>query len=253
MGFFDKKYCDVCGEKIGLLGNKKLEDANLCKKCAAKLSPFFSERRHSTLEEIKEQLAYREKNLEELKSFHVTRVIDGSKKIMIDEDQKKFVVTSARDLIEANPDIISFSDVTGCDFDIHENRYELFREDKEGKSVSYNPPRHHYSYDFKIKIHVNNPYFDEISYQLNPSSIDVTPTYIGADRYPKPDQDVEYMKWADTAQDIKDTLTQARQSAREEAAKAQEGPRTVTCPYCQAVTTVTPDGKCEYCGSSLIE
>lgn len=40
MGFFDKKYCDVCGEKIGLLGNRKLEDGNLCKDCAAKLSPF---------------------------------------------------------------------------------------------------------------------------------------------------------------------------------------------------------------------
>lgn len=40
-GIFDKKYCDVCGEKIGLLGNRKLEDGNLCKDCAAKLSPFF--------------------------------------------------------------------------------------------------------------------------------------------------------------------------------------------------------------------
>ena len=26
MGLFDKKYCDFCGNKIGLLGNKKLED-----------------------------------------------------------------------------------------------------------------------------------------------------------------------------------------------------------------------------------
>ena len=60
MGFFDKKYCDVCGEKIGLLGNRKLENGNLCKDCAAKLSPFFSERKSSTVEEIKEQLAYRE-------------------------------------------------------------------------------------------------------------------------------------------------------------------------------------------------
>ena len=34
MGLFDKKYCDVCGEKIGLLGNRKLEDGNLCKECA---------------------------------------------------------------------------------------------------------------------------------------------------------------------------------------------------------------------------
>ena len=24
MGLFDKKYCDICGEKIGLLGNRKL-------------------------------------------------------------------------------------------------------------------------------------------------------------------------------------------------------------------------------------
>lgn len=29
-GIFDKKYCDICGEKIGLLGNRKLEDGNLC-------------------------------------------------------------------------------------------------------------------------------------------------------------------------------------------------------------------------------
>ena len=47
MGLFDKKYCDICGEKIGLLGNRKLEDGNLCKECAAKLSPWFSERRSS--------------------------------------------------------------------------------------------------------------------------------------------------------------------------------------------------------------
>lgn len=69
MGFFDKKYCDVCGEKIGLLGNRKLENGNLCKDCAAKLSPFFSERKSSTVEEIKEQLAYREENRKELERF----------------------------------------------------------------------------------------------------------------------------------------------------------------------------------------
>ena len=27
MGLFEKKYCDICGEKIGLLGNRKLETA----------------------------------------------------------------------------------------------------------------------------------------------------------------------------------------------------------------------------------
>ena len=62
MGLFDKKYCDVCGAKIGFLGNRKLEDGNLCKDCAGKLSPFFSDRRNSTIAEIKEQLAYRKEN-----------------------------------------------------------------------------------------------------------------------------------------------------------------------------------------------
>ena len=50
MGLFDKKYCDICGEKIGLLGNRKLENGNLCKTCAKKLSPWFSDRRNSTVE-----------------------------------------------------------------------------------------------------------------------------------------------------------------------------------------------------------
>ena len=27
MGLFDKKICDICGEKIGLLGNRKLVHA----------------------------------------------------------------------------------------------------------------------------------------------------------------------------------------------------------------------------------
>ena len=62
MGLFDKKICNICGEKIGLLGNRKLDDGNLCKDCAKKLSPWFEERRHSTVEDIKRQLEYREKN-----------------------------------------------------------------------------------------------------------------------------------------------------------------------------------------------
>ena len=55
MGLFDKKYCDICGEKIGLLGNRKLENGNLCKNCAQKLSPWFSDRRNSTVEKTRKR------------------------------------------------------------------------------------------------------------------------------------------------------------------------------------------------------
>ena len=60
---FEKKECSVCGGEIGLLGNRKLEDGNLCKGCAAKLSPWFSDRRQSTVAEIQEQLAYRRRSV----------------------------------------------------------------------------------------------------------------------------------------------------------------------------------------------
>ena len=61
---FEKKECAICGGEIGLLGNRKLEDGNMCKACAAKLSPWFDERRHSTVAQIEEQLEYRESNKE---------------------------------------------------------------------------------------------------------------------------------------------------------------------------------------------
>ena len=114
MGLFDKKYCDICGEKIGLLGNRKLENGNLCKNCAKKLSPWFSDRRNSTVEEIRAQLTYREENQEKVAAFHTTRTLGTNTKVLLDEDAGKFMVTRARDLQEANPDVLDFADVTGC-------------------------------------------------------------------------------------------------------------------------------------------
>ncbi|MBQ2231826.1 MAG: DUF4428 domain-containing protein, partial [Erysipelotrichaceae bacterium] len=49
MGLFDKKYCDICGKEIGLLGNRKLEDGNMCKNCAAKLSHWFTGRKRTSV------------------------------------------------------------------------------------------------------------------------------------------------------------------------------------------------------------
>ena len=167
MGLFDKifekKICDICGGEIGLLGNRKLENGNCCKSCAAKLSPFFSDRRSSTVEEIKQQLEYREANKAEVAKFNVTRTLGtDNTKILFDEDARRFVVTSARNLEEANPDVLDYSMVTGCDMDIQDSQTEEKREDKDGNRVSYVPPRYSCEYDFNIKIFVNHPYFDEI-------------------------------------------------------------------------------------------
>ena len=49
------------------------------------------------------------------------------------------------------------------------------REDADGKEVSYVPPRYEYSYDFDIIISVNHPYFDEMRFRLNDSSVYIEP------------------------------------------------------------------------------
>ena len=288
MGLFDKKYCDVCGEKIGLLGNRKLEDANLCKNCAKKLSPWFSERRHSTLAEIKEQLAYREENKKAVAAFHTTRSLGKDTKILFDEDARKFMVTRARDLEEANPDVMDFTQVTGCDLDVDENRSELKRKDSEGKMVSYIPPRYEYSYDFNMIIRVNTPYFDEIRFRLNDSTVRTgersinmsaaaamqRPNY-GAGAMHRPESkrtavdavmnalanaanggtnrvwNAEYQSYLDMADEIKATLMEARQMARDEIASQNAPKQKVLCPYCGASTIPDANGCCEYCGAPV--
>ena len=101
MGLFGKlfdKQCSICGNEIGLLGNRKLEDGNMCKECAAKLSPWFSDRRNSTVAEIEEQLAYREENKKAVEKFNVTLSLGTDMKVLIDEDAEKFMVTRARNI-----------------------------------------------------------------------------------------------------------------------------------------------------------
>ena len=167
MGLFDKKICSVCGSEIKLLGNRKLLDGNLCKDCASKLSPWFSERKSSTIEEIKEQLAYREENEKKLADFSPTTTIEaGSVKILIDEKAKSFIVTRSSNWEKANPDIINLSQVKDCVIDVSEEREEEFLEDANGEQVSYDPPKFNYEYEFEVQLAVDSPYYPEIEFDF---------------------------------------------------------------------------------------
>lgn len=276
MGFFgklfEKKECSVCGGEIGLLGNRKLEDGNLCKSCAAKLSPWFSDRRQSTVADIQAQLAYREANQQKVAAFRTTRTLGEHTKVLLDEDAGLFMVTSARNLEEANPDVLSFSDVTGCKLDIDEHKTEIEYRDDEGVRQSFTPKRYAYSYDFTIVIHVNNPYFGEIRFQLNSESVDNDaetlldgPNDIRGSRgfrvgmrggsltsnAEEVRASVEYQQYEAMGMEIRDALLQVRQQAREEAAAAAAPKTAVTCPYCGATTTPDASGCCEFCGGAV--
>ncbi len=273
MGFFgklfEKKECAICGGEIGLLGNRKLEDGNMCKDCASKLSPWFDDRRNSTIEQINTQLAYREANKEEVAVFKTTRVYGEATKIYLDEDACKFMVTSAsspNDITKSNPDVLSFSDVTGCELDINEHKREITRADKDGKQVSYNPPRYEFQYDFYVLIRVRNPYFDEIRFKLNRDSVDLESQLpqrmastgvgrfmSGATQSINPEYSVEYRQYKQMGEEIKAALIQVRQESRDAAAAAAAPKTVVTCPYCGATTTPDASGRCEYCGGAVTD
>ena len=292
MGFFSnlfaKKNCSICGNEIGLLGNRKLEDGNMCKNCASKLSPWFSERRSSTVAQIEEQLAYREENKEKVAQFHVTRSLGlDNTKVLLDEDKGQFLVSKTRQWREENPDVLSFDQVTGCVVDIDESEREEMQDGPDNKKVSYEPRRYTYYYDFYVKISVNHPYFDQIKFRVNSSS--VTETYQDRMRYNMAQgrtgqppmsrsgstlenilgavvntvaaanstvtefdgHGVDYREGLETAYAIRDALTQLRQQAREEILSAAAPKTNANCPCCGALTTPTENGCCEYCGTPL--
>ena len=237
MGFFDKKFCDFCGGKIGLLGNRKLADGNMCKDCASGITPYLVGRKQYTVADMKEHLASREANKERLESFNATYSLGINTKVHIDDQQQLLLVTSSRKYMEGNPDLVEFSQVTGCVFNVDENKRELKKDGPDGKKESYTPPRYTYHYDFYITINVNHPWFDQIQFKVNSSSVE------GRDS-------VEYNDTERRATEIRDTLQNLHHQMRGETINAT--PKTsVICSGCGATTLPDKTGCCEYCGSAL--
>jgi len=189
MGLFDKKDCSICGAKIGLLGNKKLKDGNMCKECAAKLSVWFQDRSDSTVAQIQNQLAMRKENAEVLtRGFNVSRAYGEFGCILIDENVGNFValpdtsdsffgdakiITSIDQIKDKNPDIIMFSEVENVDVKVTVTS----REDKQtvdGKQVSYNPKHMVYMAQFSVIITLkDHPYIKTMSVPLNNGAIQI--------------------------------------------------------------------------------
>lgn len=249
---FDKKYCSVCGNQIKFLGNRKVEDGNLCRDCAEKLSPFFSDRRKSTVEEIKEQIACREENRKAVEAFRVTRVLGTDWKLILDEDDGKLMVTRAKNYTEANPDVLDASQLTGCEVRVSEGRSEEKTRDADNKPVSYDPPRYTFYNDFQMTIHVNHPYFDAIRFQLNPSRVVLNPDNpLPMNRKPIPRLSQEFRQYETLAREMENALNDLRARAREEAAAAAAPKPARTCPHCGASTFPDENSCCEYCGGAL--
>ena len=70
MGLFDKKFCDICGDKVNLLTQKKLSDGQLCSECKQKLGSFTSGWKQRTVQDVKAHLEQREQNKQKYQQFN---------------------------------------------------------------------------------------------------------------------------------------------------------------------------------------
>ena len=170
--------------------------------------------------------------------------------------------------------------VTGVTLNTEEHKHEEKRKTADGKEVSYNPPVYEYSYDFNCTIHVNHPYFDEMTFQLNDREV-----HTGQMEYVQPARgnvtinagnglagaiaagitgalanntiqagtvaNPEIQMYQDMANEIKMTLLQARQDVRQEEMAANAPKQAVQCPNCGATTIPDANGCCEYCGGAV--
>ncbi|HBL40426.1 MAG TPA: hypothetical protein DDY98_02200 [Ruminococcaceae bacterium] len=174
MGLFDKKFCDICGEKISLLGNRKLEDGNMCSGCAKHISPLMTDRRKTSVAEMKEHLAYRENNKQILAGFSASETYGEGRKVYIDRAHGTFVVSNNApgSWEKENPDVIPIAEVSNCNLEIREDRHEEYYNDPQGNRKSFNPPRYSYEYDFYVHINLSSKWFNEIDLKLNTFDVD---------------------------------------------------------------------------------
>lgn len=265
---FKKKDCEICGKEVGMFGYKKLEDGEICKDCVKLLSPWFDDRRHSTVEQIQAQLKYREENRAQLKGFHPSKTFGERAMIYVEYENgipSRFAVTRYADLLEENADLIRFRDVLSFRTNIEEDREELQRENADGEMVSYNPPRYTYRYDFEVKIQVDHPYFDEIRIQLNDDTLELESepgfrrNVVGVRQLAQaggfdPSYSSAYRQFSEMCQELEEIFRLGKEGIPQEeapqAAPAQPAPAGPKfCPNCGAPAE---GGKfCQFCGSKF--
>ena len=260
MGLFDvfkKKDCELCGKEVGMLGYKKLEDGEICKDCVKLLSPWFEERRHSTVAQIREQLNYRARNAEELKNFHPTKTFGDYNYMFVEERDGvpyRFCVSRSEDYLKENADLVLFRNVEEVTIDIDDNRSEVYVKDGE-EEVSYEPPRYDYSFQFHVTLRIKDvPWFDSISFQLNDDnperfcvedmgSADAVEAYAEAMEPVDAGFARKFLRYKRMCNEI-EAMVNDPGAPEKEAAPAQK-----FCPNCGASAE---GGKfCQYCGSPL--
>ncbi|NLA95397.1 MAG: DUF4428 domain-containing protein [Clostridiaceae bacterium] len=239
MGIFDRKNCDICGGKVGLLGGKKVKDGRLCSDCAKKQSPYLSSRKNFTVDEMKQHLEDRAANQEVVKAFEPTRTAGSSLKLYIDDARGLWFLTKAKRYQEVNPDVFTAEQILGARVDIEKGtRVETLEKAvpaKDGKPAVPAKTKEVIYHNFYVLIDVSHPWVNQMRLQVNNSSLE------GGVSHP------DYKEAERDAREIVDALTVMRDVAMDEKQAKAKPKQRVKCPHCGASTMPDENGACEYC------
>ena len=90
MGLFEKKYCDLCGDKVNALTWLKLSDGYLCSDCKHKLSSLSSGRKNRPLADVKAPLEQREQNRQKYSAFVQSASAGTNEKLVVFYNRQRF-------------------------------------------------------------------------------------------------------------------------------------------------------------------
>lgn len=132
MGLFDKKFCDVCGEKVNTLTQQKLSDGYLCSDCKHKLGSFTSGWKHRSVQDVKKHLELREQNKQKYQQFSCSATAGGTDDaIQVDFNNRRFIFAiDNRDYKSGNPQVFEFSQLQ--DFWLEQEFTTISDSDNDG-------------------------------------------------------------------------------------------------------------------------
>jgi len=159
---FGKRDCEICGGDMGLLGNYKLADGDLCKKCAENISPIMRVTKEYTVADIKEHLAYREENAKLLEEFNPTEEFGNGEKLFFDFEMGRFAYARSGDWKSDASDLIPFDQVTEVETDIEEDEIEIDDENADENAEPKTVPVNYYH----VSLTISSKWFDEVNLEL---------------------------------------------------------------------------------------
>lgn len=133
MAFFEKKFCELCNDKVNLLTRLKLSEGFLCSACSKKLSGFSGNWSQRSIADVQQHLAEREQNKIKYSQFQRTGVAGPNSELAVDNVHQLFYFAYGRDYRDGNPEVFQFNQLV--DFYITED-YDAFTKDSDGDGIS---------------------------------------------------------------------------------------------------------------------